>query len=166
MTMHCLVRLWAASFLLLAVLVSETLSIDEGMEKFIGRWQPVSVDNYGAFMTEIGSHIFRTNTFESYKPSIIFSAEPDGSYKIRSVSTSKYMPNTEINFRLNEEINLFSLVDGRETKSTFRLEDGKLVEYQRADVNSVITRELTDYNTLVASYMANDVTATRVWTRE
>jgi len=164
MTMHCLVRRWAASFLLLAVLVSETLSIDEGMEKFIGRWKTVSTDNLGPFLKEIGIGNMYRQMITVQMPTMIFSAEPDGSYKT-IVDTQDIRGVRETKFRLNEEIDDY-LTNGQKAKSTFRLEDGKLVQYHRADVNSVVTTELADYNTLVIRYTANGVTATRVYARE
>jgi len=163
--MYSLRRTWAARFLLLAVvgtlLVAESSSFEQDMEPFLGTWKMESSQNYAEYLRAIGLDFTTIKLIENVKLTDIFVAEPDGSYRLRVEVPFR---SSEVKFRLNEEFD--SLFVGRKTKSTFRLENGKLIQDQRGDVKSVITRELTDYNTLVATITANGVTATRVFKRE
>jgi len=132
------------------------------MEPFIGRWKMDSSENFDKYMEAVGIGFVTRKMANSTKPTHVFIANPDGSYTLRAESAVK---NQEQKFRLNEEFEEHT-PDGRNAKSTLRLEDGKLIQDQKAEVDSVITRELPDPNTLVTKFTANGVTGTRVFKRE
>jgi len=131
------------------------------MEPFIGKWKMESSENFEDYLKAIGIGMATRKIAGSQKPNNVISAEPNGVYNIRSESSFK---NHDMKFKLNEEFEEHT-ADGRKAKTTMRLEGGKLIQDQKADVHSIITRELTDDNTLHVTLTANGVTSTRLFKR-
>jgi len=120
-----------------------------------------SSENFDKYMEAVGVGFVMHKMANSTKPTHVFIANPDGSYTLRAESVKTQ----EQQFRLNEEFEEHT-PDGRNAKLTIRVEDGKLIHDQKGDVDSVITRELPDPNTLVTKFTAKGVTGTRVFKRE
>jgi hypothetical protein len=131
------------------------------MEAFIGKWKMESSDNFEEYLKAVGIGMATRKMAASTKPNNIISAEPNGVYNIRSESSFK---TTDLKFKLGEEFEEH-MADGRKAKTTISLEGGKLIQDQKADHHSIITRELTDDNTLVTKFTANGVTCTRTFKR-
>jgi len=131
------------------------------MDAFIGKWKMESSENFEEFLKEIGVNMATRKLASSAKPNNIFSAEGGGVYLLRSESTFK---NHDMKFKLNEEFEEHT-ADGRKVKSTVILDGRKLIQEQKGEMPSTITRELIDDNTLVTKLTANGVTSTRVFKR-
>jgi len=120
-----------------------------------------SSDNFEEYLKAIGVGMATRKMAATTKPNNIIIAEPNGGYNIRSESSFK---NHDTKFKLNEEFEE-NTADGRKVKTTVRLEGRKLIQEQKGEPNSTITRELTDDNTLVTVLTADGVTCTRVFKR-
>jgi len=131
------------------------------MEQFLGKWKMESSDNFEEYLKAVGIGMATRKVAASSKPNNVITAEPNGVYNIRSESSFK---NHDTKFKLNEEFEEH-MADGRKARTLIKLEGGKLIQDQKADVHSIITRELTDDNTLVLKLTANGVTSTRVFKR-
>jgi len=118
-------------------------------------------DNFDEYMKAVGVSLITRKVAGSIKPNYIISAEADGTYNLRSESTFK---NSDMKFRLGEQFSDVT-TDGRTCQSTITLEGKKLIQDQKGEVNSLITRELTDDNTLTVILQAANVTSTRVYKR-
>jgi len=129
------------------------------MEPFLGKWKLESSDNFEEYMKEIGIGMATRKIASTQNPKNIITAEPNGVYNFRSESSFK---TTDMKFKLNEEFEEHT-ADGRKAKTTMSLDGRKLIQDQKADVHSIIIRELTDDNTLVTKLTANGVTSTRVF---
>jgi len=129
------------------------------MEAILGKWKLESSDNFDDYMKAIGIGMATRKIAGSQKPTHIFLAEADGSYILRAESTFK---NVDLKFRLNQEFDE-STPDGRKVKTTFRVEGAKLIQDQKGEIDTTITREVTDPNTLVCTFVAAGVTSTRVF---
>lgn len=131
------------------------------MDAFIGKWRLESSENFEEYMKAAGVGLMTRKVAGNVKPNYIISAEEGGVYNLRTESTFK---NQDMKFKLNEQFDE-TTTDGRKCKSTIRLEGKKLVQDQLGDVNSLITRELTDDDTLVVVCQAGDVQSKRVYKR-
>jgi len=117
-----------------------------------------SSEHFEEYMKEVGVGLATRKLAGSVKPNTIIIAEPNGVYNIRSESSFK---NHDMKFKLNEEFEEHT-ADGRKAKTKLRLDGRKLIQEQKAEVDSIIVRELTDDNTIVVTLTANAVTSTRI----
>jgi hypothetical protein len=131
------------------------------MEAFFGKWKMESSDNFEEYLKALGVGMATRKMAASSKPNNIISAEANGVFNIRSESSFK---NIDTRFKLDEEFDE-TTADGRKVKTTVRLEGRKLIQEQKGDIGTTLTRELTDDNTLVLTLFAEGVTATRVFKR-
>uniref|UniRef100_A0A8C5EIH1 Fatty acid-binding protein, adipocyte-like n=1 Tax=Gouania willdenowi TaxID=441366 RepID=A0A8C5EIH1_GOUWI len=94
------------------------------------------------------------------KPDLIISVGDDQVITMKSESTFK---NTEIQFKLDEVFDE-TTADGRNTKTTFNLSNGKLVQEQVwEDKKTTLEREIED-GKLIKCFM-DDVVAVRTYER-
>jgi len=138
------------------------------VEKFVGKFLLDSSENFDEYMKEVGVNMMTRTVAASLKPSYVITRDGDDVYNIRTESTFK---NSDLIFKLNEEFDE-TTTDGRKVRSIIRLEGSKLIQNQKGrpgaedkTVPSVITRELTDKDTLVCVCTANDKKSTRVYNR-
>ena len=120
-----------------------------------------SSENFDEYMKAVGVNVFTRKVAGSLKPNYVISAEPDNFLNLRTESTFK---NSDMKFKLGEEFDE-TTSDGRKCKSVVRLEGNTLIQDQNGGVPSVITRELTDKDTLVCICKAGDVSSKRVYKR-
>ena len=111
-------------------------------EAFVGKWNLVDTDNFDEYMKAIGVGLLTRKTAAALKPSQDFSINGD----TITLKTSSTFKNTEVSFKLGEAFDE-TTADGRKMKTTFRMEDGKLIADQQptndSDCPSVHTREIT-----------------------
>jgi len=131
------------------------------MDAFIGTWKMESSENFENYMKAVGVSLVTRKVAANLKPNYVISSEPDEVFNLRTESSFK---NADMKFKLGQEFDE-TTTDGRKCKSVVRLEGRCLVQDQRGEVASVITRELTDKDTLVCICKAGDITSKRVYTR-
>jgi hypothetical protein len=129
------------------------------MEKFEGKWRMESSENFDKYMEAVGVGFMLRKVASTLKPDLIFVKDGDDKWKMRTESTFK---TTEISFKLGEEFDE-ETADGRKVKTVMTLEDNKLVQSQKGDVDSTLTRELNDEDTLTLTCKAKDVESKRVY---
>jgi len=127
----------------------------------LGKWELESSENVDEYLKALEVDLLMRGMVSQAKPIDTFIAEPNGEYILRSDTKMK---TKEMKFRLDEEFDETTL-DGRNVKTTCRLDGTKLIQDQKGEVPSVITREVTDPNTLVTTFTAVGVTCTRVFKR-
>ena len=136
------------------------------MDAFVGKWRMETSDNFDDYMKAVGVSLITRKVASSLKPSYVITTEPDGTINLRTESTFK---NNDMKFKLGEQFQE-QTTDGRTCQSTIKLEGKKLIQEQKGEVNSLITRELTDNDTLtvtlVAQLSSGNVTSTRVYKRD
>jgi len=132
------------------------------MEPFLAKWKLESSDNFDDYMKAVGIGLATRKIAGSQKPVHVFIAEPDGSYILRAESAFK---NVDVKFRLGEEFDE-TTADGRKAKTVIRMEGAKMIQDQKADVHSLITREITDPNTMLCTFVAGGVTSTRTFKKQ
>lgn len=130
------------------------------MDKFVGKWKLESTENFDEYLAAAGVGYVMRKMASTLKPDLVFIADGE-SYKMRTESTFK---NTEIIFKLAEEFDEVT-ADGRKMKTTMSLDGTTLTQTQKGNVDSTLTRELTDDDTIKLVCKANDVESTRIYGR-
>jgi len=128
----------------------------------LGKWKTESTDNFDEYMKAVGIGLATRKMASGQKPVHVFIAEPDGSYIIRAESAFK---NNDAKFKMGVEFDE-TTPDGRKAKTTMRMDGNKLIQDQKADVRSTITRELTDPNTMLCTMEANGVVSKRIFKKQ
>ncbi|KAM9723118.1 fatty acid binding protein 4b [Menidia menidia] len=129
------------------------------VEQFVGTWTLISSDNFDEYMKAVGMSFASRQMGSLAKPDLVVSVDADGVIKIKAESTFK---TTSIKFKLNEEFDE-TTVDGRNAKSIFTLENGKLVQKQSWDgKTTTLEREVQDKK-LIAKCVMDDVVAVRTY---
>ncbi|XP_023675857.1 fatty acid-binding protein, heart-like [Paramormyrops kingsleyae] len=132
------------------------------VENFVGTWRMVSSENFDDYMKALGVGFATRQMGNMAKPSLTFSVDDQGAICMKSQSTFK---TTELKFRLNEEFEEIT-ADDRKTKTTFTLENGKLVQKQSWDgKETTLEREVTD-GKLIAKCTMGKVIAVRSYVKE
>jgi len=131
------------------------------MDIFLGKWKMESSENFDEYMKTVGVNYVTRKIAATLKTNYVISDEKDGTYNLRLESTFK---NVDMKFKLNEEFDE-TTSDGRKCKTTMILEGKTLTQDQKGDVPSIITREITDNDSLVCICTANGVVCTRVYKR-
>lgn len=135
------------------------------MDKFVGRWSLQTSENFDKYMEAVGVGFMLRKVATTLKPDLLFAADGEG-WKMRTESTFK---TTEISFKLGEEFDE-ETADGRKMKTTMTVEGSILTQAQKGEVDTTLTRELTDDDTLVLLCKAKDkegkeVESKRTYTR-
>ncbi|XP_035528241.1 fatty acid binding protein 4b [Morone saxatilis] len=129
------------------------------VEQFVGNWTLTSSENFDEYMKAIGVGFATRQMGNMAKPNLVISVDDAGVVSMKSESTFK---TTEIKFKLNEEFDE-ATADGRNTKTTFTLENGKLVQLQSWDgKKTTLEREIQD-GKLTAKCIMDDVVAMRTY---
>ena len=137
--------------------------------KFAGRYKLINSEGFDEYMKALNIGFALRTLGNTLKPSVEIAINGD-QWTLRTISTFK---NTEQHFKLNEEFDE-ETIDGRKVKTTISLENGKLVQRQKAsgadEKNSDIIRELVGDDEMVATLIVQDpkgpVTAKRFYKRE
>lgn len=130
------------------------------MDKFVGKWRLEESENFDKYMEAVGVGFMLRKVATTLKPDLVFEADGEG-WKMRTESTFK---TTEINFKLGEEFDE-ETADGRKMKTTMTFDANKLLQSQKGEVDTTLTRELTDDDTLTLVCLAKDVESKRVYKR-
>ncbi|XP_014827432.1 PREDICTED: fatty acid-binding protein, adipocyte-like [Poecilia mexicana] len=129
------------------------------VEQFVGKWTLVSSENFDEYMKAVGMSFATRQMGNLAKPNLIISVADDGVISIKAESTLK---TTSIQFKLNEEFDE-TTADGRNAKSIFTLENGKLVQKQSWEgKTTTLEREVQD-GKLTAKCIMDDVVAVRTY---
>ncbi|XP_054903804.1 fatty acid binding protein 4b [Poeciliopsis prolifica] len=129
------------------------------VEQFVGKWTLVSSDNFDEYMKAVGMSFATRQMGNLAKPNLVISVGDDGVISIKAESTLK---TTAIQFKLNEEFNE-TTADGRDAKSIFTFENGKLVQKQSWEgKTTTLEREVQD-GKLTAKCVMDDVVAVRTY---
>ncbi|XP_018582765.1 fatty acid binding protein 4a [Scleropages formosus] len=132
------------------------------VDKFVGTWKMISSDNFDDYMKALGVGFATRQMGNMAKPSLSFSVDDQGLICMRSQSTFK---TTEVKFKLGEEFEEVT-ADDRKTKTTFTLDNGKLIQKQCWDgKETTLEREISD-GKLVAKCSIGKVTAVRTYMKE
>jgi len=131
------------------------------MELFLGKWKMESSENFDEYMKTVGVNYVTRKIASTLKTNYNITDEGNETYNLRLESTFK---NADMKFKLNEEFDE-TTSDGRKCKTTLTLDGNKLIQDQKGDTPSTITREITDNGTLVCVCTANGVVCTRVYKR-
>jgi hypothetical protein len=128
-------------------------------EAFVGTWKMESSENFEAYMEAVGVSAPMAKLGTLTKPTLTISIEGD-TWNMKSETLFK---NQKLHFSLGVEFDE-TTPDDRHMKTTFTLEGNKLVQDQKGDKPSVITREVNgDKMTVLCK--AGDVVATRHYVR-
>uniref|UniRef100_A0A3P9KVZ7 Cellular retinoic acid-binding protein 1 n=1 Tax=Oryzias latipes TaxID=8090 RepID=A0A3P9KVZ7_ORYLA len=118
------------------------------VEQFAGTWTLASSENFDEYMKAVGMGFATRQMGNITKPNLVIQVGADGLISMKAESTFK---TTEIKFRLGEEFDE-TTVDGRNVKSTFTLDNGKLVQKQNWDgKTSTLEREIQDGKLIAVS---------------
>ncbi|XP_007572745.1 fatty acid binding protein 4b [Poecilia latipinna] len=129
------------------------------VEQFVGKWTLVSSENFDEYMKAVGMSFATRQMGNLAKPNLIISVADDGVISIKAESTLK---TTSIQFKLNEEFDE-TTADGRNAKSIFTLENGKLMQKQSWEgKTTTLEREVQD-GKLTAKCIMDDVVAVRTY---
>ncbi|XP_041844007.1 fatty acid binding protein 4b [Melanotaenia boesemani] len=129
------------------------------VEQFVGSWNLVSSDNFDEYMKAVGMGFATRQMGNMTKPKLVVSVGEDGVISMKAESTFK---TTEIKFKLNEEFDE-TTVDGRNTKSIFTFENGKLMQKQMWEgKTTTLDREIQDGKLITTCFM-DDVVAVRTY---
>jgi len=132
------------------------------MARYAGNWKMDKSENFDEFMKAVGVGLVMRKMGNSAKPSQHITIDGD-QWTLKTTSTFK---NTEIKFKIGEQFDE-TTADGRKVKTVMSLEgDNKLVQTQEHKEHpAVMTRELTDDNSMVMSCEAKGVVARRYYVR-
>ncbi|TNN23088.1 Fatty acid-binding protein, adipocyte [Liparis tanakae] len=129
------------------------------MDRFVGTWTLTGSDNFDEYMKAIGVGFATRQMGNMAKPNLVISVDEAGLISIKSETTFK---TSEIKFKLSEEFDE-TTADGRSTKTTITLENGKLVQQQTWDgKKTTLEREVQD-GKLTAKCVMDDVVAMRTY---
>jgi len=134
------------------------------IDKFLGKFQLTKSENFDEYMKKIGVGFALRQIGKSATPVITMTQNGD-EYNITSATTFKTV---ELKFKLGVEFEE-TTPDGRKVKTTITMENGKLVQRQKAikagDKESEIIREIDEQDELVTTLICEDVKCVRVYER-
>jgi len=124
-------------------------------DAFIGSWNLQSSENFDEYMKAVGVGAIMAKLGSTAKPTLIISVDGD-TWTMKSETTFK---TTKVEFKIGVEFDE-TTADDRKMKTTITLEGNKLIQDQKGEIPSVITREV-DGNKMTVTCKAKDVVATR-----
>ncbi|XP_034467660.1 fatty acid binding protein 4b [Hippoglossus hippoglossus] len=128
------------------------------VDQFVGTWTLSTSENFDDYMKAIGVGFATRQMGNMVKPNLVISVDA-GVVSMKSESTFK---TTEIKFKIDEEFDE-TTADGRQTKTTFSFDNGKLVQKQTWDgKTTTLEREIQD-GKLAAKCIMEDVVAVRTY---
>jgi len=122
---------------------------------FVGTWNLQSSENFDEYMKAVGVGAIMAKLGSTAKPTLIITVDGD-KWLMKSETTFK---TSKVEFQLGVEFDE-TTADDRKMKTTITLEGNKLIQDQKGDIPSVITREV-DGNKMLVTCKAKDVVATR-----
>ena len=129
-------------------------------EQFVGKWKLVESQNFDEYMKEVGVGLMKRTAAAHLKPVLSFEVTGDH-WKMVSEST---FTTWVCEFDLGKEIEQ-ATPDGRKMKSTFTLQDGKLIEEQKkinpGDKESRFERYIDSEGNLMIECVSGEVKAVR-----
>ncbi|XP_039973759.1 fatty acid binding protein 4b [Xiphias gladius] len=129
------------------------------VEQFVGTWTLTASENFDEYMKAIGVGFATRQMGNMAKPNLVISVDDAGVISMKSETTFK---TTEIKFKMNEEFDE-TTADGRQAKTTFALENGKLVQKQTWEgKTTTLEREVQD-GKLTAKCVMADIVAVRTY---
>jgi len=123
---------------------------------FVGDWNLESSENFDAYMKAVGVGTIMAKLGSTAKPKLTITISDDGTWQLKSETTFK---TSKFDFKLGVEFDEVT-ADDRKMKTTMTLEGNKLIQDQKGEIPSVITREV-DGNKMLVTCKAKDVVATR-----
>jgi hypothetical protein len=129
-------------------------------DQFVGKWDMISSEKFDDYMKAVGVGAVWAKIGSTAKPKLIISVDGD-KWTLKSETLVK---STCIEFKLGEEFDE-TTADDRKMKTTITLEGNKLIQDQKGEIPSVITREVNG-DTMTVLCKAKDVTATRVYKKK
>ncbi|KAM9353131.1 fatty acid binding protein 4b [Symphorus nematophorus] len=129
------------------------------VEQFVGTWTLAASENFDDYMKAIGVGFATRQMGNMAKPNLVISVHDAGVISMKSETTFK---TTEIKFKLNEEFDE-TTADGRNTKTTITLENGKLVQLQMWDGKKTTLEREIQGGKLIAKCVMDDVVALRTY---
>jgi len=128
-------------------------------DQFVGTWKLDSSENFDAYMQAVGVNAAMAKLGSVTKPTMTISIDGD-TWNMKSETLFK---NNKMQFQLGVEFDE-TTPDDRQMKTTITLEGNKLIQDQKGEIPSVITREVNgDKMTVLCK--AGDVVATRHYVR-
>jgi len=129
-------------------------------EAFVGTWNFQSSDNFDKYLEELKVNVATRAMAATSKPTLIISLD-GATWTLKSETLFK---NTKLQFQLGVEFDE-TTADDRKMKTTFTLEGNKLIQDQKGDQPSVITREV-EGDKMTVLCKANNVVATRIYAKK
>jgi len=153
-------------FIKRSVGVAGSLSLNGTMQPalpFLGEWEFVSSDeNFEALMKELGVGWFTRKIALTQSPSVRFELNGEE----WTFTTTSAFKTTVLKFTIGKEFDE-ETADGRDVKTTFSFDDGKLVQTQKFDgkVVCVIVREVLNGNKLKTLAKAGSIESVRMYSK-
>ncbi|XP_043921704.1 fatty acid-binding protein, liver-like [Protopterus annectens] len=133
----------------------------DALQGFVGTWRLVESDKFDEYMKALDVGFATRKIGNVTKPDLVVCIDDDY-ITLQSLSAFK---NTSIKFKLEEEFEE-TTVDGRNSKTTMTLNNGKLVQVQRWNgKETTVERELKD-GKLIATCTMGDVVCTRTYEKK
>jgi len=128
-------------------------------DAFVGKWKMDSSENFDEYMKAAGVGAMMAKIGSTAKPTLYISVEGD-TWTVKSETTFK---TSKIEFKLGVPFDE-TTVDDRKMKTTITLEGNKLIQDQKGEIDSTITREVNGDKLLVTCKAAG-VVATRHYSK-
>jgi hypothetical protein len=129
-------------------------------DQFVGKWDLVSSDKFDEYMKAVGVGAVWAKVGSTAKPKVSISVDGN-KWTLKSETLVK---SSCIEFQLGVEFDE-TTTDDRKMKTTITLEGNKLIQDQKGDIPSVITREVNG-DSMTVLCKAKDVVATRVYKKK
>nr|KAG5686578.1 hypothetical protein BaRGS_005149 [Batillaria attramentaria] len=101
-----------------------------------GTWNLAHTENFDEYMKAVGVGMVMRKLGGTQKPTQEITVDGDN-WHIKTITTFK---TSELKFKLNEPFDEHT-IDGRNVKTTCKLEGQKLIQDQKGEPESMITRE-------------------------
>jgi len=124
-------------------------------DAFLGTWKMESSENFDSYLAEVGVNAALAKIGSAAKPTVTISIDGD-TWTLKSETLFK---NSKVEFKLGVEFDE-TTADDRHMKTTFTLEGNKLIQDQKGNIPSVISREVNG-DKMVVLCKAGSVVATR-----
>ncbi|KAF6030415.1 FABP3 [Bugula neritina] len=133
------------------------------MEEFIGKWKSEESEGFEDYLKALGVALPLRKIAAMQNPTVVVKDNEDGTYTVSTITTFK---SHTVTFKLDVEQDE-DTPDGRKVKTTFTMEDGKLLQHQmlNGEVSSKLVRELVD-GKLKITATAGDAIYIRTYTKE
>lgn len=118
------------------------------MEAFVGSWQMTKSEGFDDVMKALGVGFLARVAGNTLKPKLVFSANPDGTFTMESVSTFK---TTKCTFTLGEEFDE-TTPDGRAVRSRVTLDGTTMRHVQVGDKKTIIDRSIEGNAMMTVSF--------------